>query len=465
MFLAFSFSLFSSKTINVMAPLMIDLTDTGKVSDFRDQLKNCKNIDINAVSVDVWWGKSESDTIRHFDWTYYDSVFKMITDVGLQIQPIMSFHACGCNVSDTVNIPIPSWAWGIAGSGAKYVSEQNDPGNSEVISVWAVNYDSILQEYQKFMEAFQGHFAGYADKIQAINISCGPAGELRYPSYNTYNDTSGHSWGRGYPTRGYLECYSEEAKSSFRNAMSHKYGTILALNTAWGTSLVSFSDVNPPSDGDNFFQIKNPKAYINAQHGKDFIEWYNNELIRHGREMLTIACAAFNGAFSKIPLEIKIPGIHWEMSDPNMPRSAEVCAGLAANNFHTWDSSSPAGGTEYLPILNMVKTFDGVSGRHVLVYFTCLEMSNGYFYSSPYSQPAALVSWVGSQAGSIGLSIKGENAVAPNGGSTWDEHSFWWNTNRALSSLPYEGITILRIGDVAYGDQYGNFQKLINNYK
>ena len=452
MFLALSFSLFALDA-NVMAPLKIDLTDYEIVSDFRHQLKDCKGVGIKAVSVDVWWGMVEGKASGTFDWSYYDYVFKMIIEAGLQIQPIMSFHACGSNVGDTVKIPIPEWIWGIAGSGAKYVGEQNDPGNSEVVSVWATNYGNVLQEYRIFMEAFQKHFAGYAHNIQAINISCGPSGELRYPSYDSYTDRSGKSWGRGYPTRGYLQCYSEEAKKFFRNAMTTKYGTISKLNAAWGTSLASFTDVNPPKDGDGFFQINNPKAYINAQYGKDFIRWYNGELVRHCGEMLSIACEAFSkGEFSNIDLEIKIPGIHWEMSDPYMPRSAEVCAGLLDNSFYIWHRVSPPGGSEYLPILNMVKSFDNEHGRRVIVYFTCLEMANGDLYSWPYSMPSALVFWIGNQADKIGLIIKGENALAPNSGATWDD--FWKNIKNVILHSTYKGTTFLRMEDVSRGKQH-----------
>ncbi|MFZ2411906.1 MAG: family 14 glycosylhydrolase [Candidatus Methanoperedens sp.] len=464
LFSALSLHAAKSITANVMAPLHIDLTNQSDVAAFQSQMTSVKNIGANAVSVDVWWGLVEGQADQKFDWSYYDSVFQMIVNSGLKVQPIMSFHQCGGNVGDTYDMPIPNWIWQIAGPGGKYISEQYDPGNPEIVSVWAQNNQDVLEQYYQFMDAFEQHFAKYAGNIQAINVSCGPAGELRYPSYNSYS-ANGKTWGRGYPTRGYLQCYSAQAVSSFQNAMAKKYGNISSLNNAWGTSLSSFSSVNPPGDGDDFFQITNPKAYINGQYGKDFIEWYNSELVRHGQEMLSQAISAFDKQFVGIELEIKIPGVHWEMSDPNMPRSAEVCAGLLANNFYIFGrQNNPPGGSEYLPILNMVRQLENSTGRNMLVYFTCLEMSNGDLNNSPYSQASALVFWVGSNAGNIGLTIKGENALSPNGGSTWDQGGFWWNINNALAYSSYTGITILRIGDVSSGQQYYNFQRLINNY-
>jgi beta-amylase len=30
-------------------------------------------------------------------------------ELGLKVQTVMSFHGCGGNIGDSVNIPIPSW--------------------------------------------------------------------------------------------------------------------------------------------------------------------------------------------------------------------------------------------------------------------------------------------------------------------------------------------------------------------
>ena len=64
---------------------------------------------VDGVMVDVWWGIVESKGSRHYDWRAYQSLFKLVTDFGLKIQAIMSFHKCGGNVGDKVTIPIPGW--------------------------------------------------------------------------------------------------------------------------------------------------------------------------------------------------------------------------------------------------------------------------------------------------------------------------------------------------------------------
>lgn len=39
----------------------------------------------------------------------YDQLIQAITDVGLKLQAVMSFHQCGGNVGDACTIPLPPW--------------------------------------------------------------------------------------------------------------------------------------------------------------------------------------------------------------------------------------------------------------------------------------------------------------------------------------------------------------------
>ena len=87
------------------------------------------------------------------------------------------------------------------------------------------------------MQAFRDHFAPRAGLIDEINISLGPAGELRYPSYNA------HDWGN-YPNRGTLQCYSPLAEKDWRRYLKTKYGNIAALNYAFGSKFEGFEAVS-----------------------------------------------------------------------------------------------------------------------------------------------------------------------------------------------------------------------------
>ncbi len=464
-------------TPDVMAPLIIPgrvVNDQGESYTytwalFQEHLAAAKSIGVKAVSADVWWGLVEARGDQQFDWSYYDQLFQFIIDAGLKIHPIMSFHSSGGNVGDTYNCPLPSWIWAVAGAGAKYVNELGNPGNEEYVALWAENTEAVHEQYQEYMDAFESHFANYADNIQEIDISCGPCGEWRYPSYDVYT-IDGLSYGRGYPTRGYLYCYSEQAKESFRQAMQAKYSTISALNQAWGTNLQDFPEVSPPTNGDGFFNIKDSQSYINAQYGRDFINWYHGEMFQHGKAMLTLATKAFDDAFKGVPLGIKIPGVHWTAGGYDqannyaneMPRSAEVCAGVVSAEFVP-DIADQGCGPGYRQNMQMIAGLEQSTGADINAYYTCIDMPNNDV-APAYSMASALVFGAGKQAGIYNLTIKGENALAPNDGSSWTYEHFWWNINNVLSYSDYSGVNILRIFNIVNDTQKSNYQRLIGDH-
>jgi len=442
----------------VMAPLYIDIADRYEWQTFESYLNDIRNIGVTAVSVFVWWGLVEK-TQNEYDWSYYDILFKKITDTGLKLQPIIAFHGCGGYVGDTVTIPLPSWIFDVAGSGSKFVNELQDPGYPNVVSFWAENNDAVHKEYREFMTEFQTHFAEYSASILEIGIGCGPDGQLRYPSFDIYED-NGRSYGRGYPSRGYLYCYSKLAELEFAAAMQEKYNTITALNQAWGTRLDDFGPGLAPTNGDAFFDIQNSSAYINGQYGKDFIDWYHSELVTHGKEMITLAIGAFDGTFADVPLSIRLPGVEWTMGDPIMPRSAEVCAGQLLSDFDI-NVQSDGCGRGYASTMQMIASLKSSYGREIEVNIAGLELANDNIPPA-YSMPSSLVFGVADEAHANSVTIRGENAIAPNSGSTFSEGGFWWNINQAISNCWYDGITIFSIVDVcADAQQRPNFQELI----
>lgn len=433
-------------TANAMSPLFI--SDWQR---FQDDLSLARQMGMDGISVDVWWGDVEKNGDNQFNWSYYDTVFSKIKAAGLKIVPIMSFHQCGGNVGDDYSSYLPSWIW------TKYTGRQfqtitlgvNDLkyksalGNysGEYLQLWAD--DLVANEYIDFMNAFENRYGSlYANDIQEINISAGPSGELRYPSYNAHDPNS------GYPTKGFLQCYSILAQNDFRKSMIEKYGSLQNINSAWKSSLTDINQITPPTDGDLFYKsgIQNP--YYQSQYGKDLLEWYNGRLAGHGRNMMKYGIQAFDGQFSHIPLGIKIPGVHWQM-ESDTPRAAEVNAGLINADF------SAQNGYGYNPILRMIKEFNG----KVILHFTCLEMNN--YSGNPTSAPKKLVGYVGDAARALGVEVKGENALA--GGN--DSSYFWENIESAITHHGYNGITILRLNDAVHGVSYNYYSNLIRNHK
>ena len=401
---------------------------------FEQMLADAKKHGADAVSTDVWWGLVEPKD-GEFNWTYYERIAEVVERAGLCWVPILSFHQCGGNVGDDVFVPIPSYLGQKyahlapeAGTGPFAVSEQ---GNvcKETLSVWATQ--AAIGEYEKVMTAFQEKFGSRADLISEINISLGPAGELRYPSYNA------HDQGTGYPTRGALQAYSPLARVSWQNFAMAKYGSLSRLNEAWGTDLNSADEIRPPQDANNFFTFGHDK---NTAYGRDLFDWYNDSLMNHGRSLLGKAVDVFNtkdAPFRGIDIGAKVPGVHWRTGTD---RTAELNAGLIRSSEArtTWNMDVDGHGYN-----NVVGLFAEVKTRphapNIVLHFTCLEMDDGSGGPSVASRAESLVSWVAAAAAHRNVTIKGENALpvgSPDG---------WVNVHDAISAQGYDGLTLLRL--------------------
>lgn len=444
--------------VNVMAPLVvgdphnIDSESSRKDwSKFNDHLKEMARIGVDAVSTDVWWGLIEPAE-GTFEWAYYDKLSRAILDAGLKWVPILSFHRCGGNIGDTANVPVPTWVWERARvlSGAasirdvRYVSEQGNESD-EYISGWATKF--VMPLYESVMREFQQHFAPLADNIAEINVSLGPAGELRYPSYNNHDD------GTDYPSRGALQCYSGMAVASFRRWAMDKYGNPAGIDGAWGTNVAGGQEVRPPSNLPEFFHRFD---HHDTQYGRDFHDWYSDSLFDHGRLMINGALAIFatdDAAFKGIDIGMKVPGIHWRTGERHGDRVhlgdrlAELAAGLIRTSGKDWAGNVKGRG--YRPLLKMVSEFQNNPHSRVVLHFTCLEMADGEGGKKANSVARSLVIWVGQEAQKQGVPIKGENAVW----WTLSDPASWARMRSHLAvegtSGAYEGLTILRMGDVA----------------
>ena len=97
---------FDDRLLAVMAPLLIK--DEGQFREFELQLQQARDIGVEAISVDVWWGIVQTSRGTS-QWDYYDRVFAAIADKGLNIVPLMSLHGCGGGPGNDVNIDLPRW--------------------------------------------------------------------------------------------------------------------------------------------------------------------------------------------------------------------------------------------------------------------------------------------------------------------------------------------------------------------
>jgi hypothetical protein len=418
--------------INMMAPLYAN--SELEFSQFETQLTELKKTtkDENiGISVDVWWGIVEPKD-NEFHWDYYDKIFTAIQKKGFKIIPIMSFHKCGGNVNDNINIPLPHWIWTLPPSDNTdllYLSENNNY-TQEYVSLWK---DGLIRnQYREFLSEFKNHFSKYKDHFKEIIISCGPSGEIRYPSYNSHDHWE---WPRNHekPLKpGYFQWYSEPAIRSFQEWTHDHLGSPEDIQKRWND--YSITQITPPTNIDYF---KNTQDYKKTTYGKDIINWYNDALINHAIFMLNIANDVFSDEYN-IPFGVKLPGIHWYADDKtsDFPRLAEAAAGLI--NFEDPEKD----GHGYSAMIENLATFNK-NTHPIVLHFTCIEMSDhqdGY----SHSKPRTLVQWIGETAHSNNLPLKGENALK----DSVDKDFFWENIRNALDHHHFEGVTFLRLSDV-----------------
>lgn len=441
--------------INAMAPLLI--ADPNNIdsdasrqawNSFAKDLAQGKKVGLDGISTDVWWGVIEPKE-GQFNWKYYDKLSSMIIGAGLKWVPIESFHACGGNVGDTVNIPVPFWVWNriasqIPGSSPDVGKFRSEQGNvsSEYPQFWADRYANPL--YKNVMTAFADHFAGKAHGIGEINISLGPAGEARYPSYNQ------HDANVGFPTRGALQSYSDLAKADFKDWVVKRYGNFEGVNKAWGGNV---QNIEPPVDANAFFK---DKVHTDTQYGRDFFDWYNGTLTNHIQTVMGTALDVYgsNPAYKNVDIGMKLPGIHWRvgtrvggkviMGD----RLAELNTGLITTSHNDWESDELGRG--YRPLLSSIKQLmSKPGGDRLMLHFTALEMPDGVDSKiGANAMPNTLANWVGQEAQRQGIPLKGENALA---GNLASDNA--WNLLSSHLNLPgqagyYRGLTLLRLSDV-----------------
>jgi hypothetical protein len=495
-----------------MAPLWIDNVNWTD-AQFAQELDGVKAMGVKRISVDVWWGKvaTLNGGTWSFDFSYYTSLFKVIHDHGLAVVPILSFHSAGMGGSpgDYVQIPIPK------GELEQYVNTKVpviDPDSGQYVdhviksvdeleyvgetgkpfvgepSLWA---DSIIaKDYEAFVEAFAKTFGGGGVTIPEVDVSLGPAGELRYPSYDGQEENPNNTLFPGYktngwPTRGTLQGYSTLAKIDYQWFLHMMYfggKTISALDQAYGNlSFTAFSTVEPPhpwDTGKDAFDPATGPLVLRDLRWFHFMEWYHWKLRKHGESMLGQVAAWLSKtseSFAHVEIGYKIPGVHWTAS-PSSPerRAAEMTAGLiniddiqqtemgAFKQNVTLNLDSPHLYGDLVRIGAASNNTLYPFANPMVLYFTALEKPDSNQLPD-FSFAKSIVKQVGSQAQQQGVTVRGENALADvsgdyvNDNSNASAASGWFQIDDAVRNLGYSGVNILRVGEVAVKyDSMGN---------
>ncbi|MEW5310658.1 MAG: hypothetical protein WDW38_002434 [Sanguina aurantia] len=285
------------------------------------------------------------------------------------MQVVLSFHACGGNVGDTIQVPLPGWVLQCGESDPDLFFTDRPRGsaglgqrNREYLSVWADDAAGVIcgrspmQCYEDFMVSFKGAFEQELGSfVEDIVVGSGPCGELRFPAYVEAN-------GWKFPGVGEFQCYDRRALASLAQAARE------AGHPEWGyTGPHNAGTYNSLPEDCGFFAAQ---GSWDSPYGRFFLSWYSSSLIRHGDRLLDTATSVFAsnlqprqpsspsytlmpaptvGSTSDTSLETILQQDATHHPDATLSQGQEPTPGLAVNNLMTSHSVSPATGPQQQP--------------------------------------------------------------------------------------------------------------------
>mmetsp|Transcript_29003 Transcript_29003/g.81135 ORF Transcript_29003/g.81135 Transcript_29003/m.81135 type:complete len:467 (+) Transcript_29003:61-1461(+) len=400
----------------------------------RADLERLRSGGVNGVMGDVWWGIVEK-SVQQYDFTAYLELAEMVKELGLTFQPILSFHRCGGNVGDTCTIPLPQWVLDAATEQDLFYVDQNGVPDTEYLSlsadtaaVFPSNDTSVLRTgrdlYADFAAEFSRVFAPYFPQtINTIQIGLGPAGEMRYPGYQSDRWT--------YCGVGAFQCYDPRMLANLSAAAT------AVGHPEWGNGGPSNAgDYNSCPFNTPFWTSGNFDNFESA-YGKFFLGWYSDMLLySHAEPILASMSTIFSP--SQVRLSAKVAGIHWWYGSDS--HGSEVTSGYVNTNLED----------AYLTIGEMFSrvntTFD----------FTALELLDGTQYGQCGSYknnkcgslPEELVDQTLLAAQKADVLYEGENALPIiNESGLGNQQAFDQIYYKSTKYYPIHRFTFLRISD------------------
>lgn len=222
----------------------------------------------------------------------------------MTLQVVASFHQCFGNVGDSCNIPLPAWVRSVGNTNTDvYYKDSAGNFDNEYLSLGVDNVALFggrtpVQIYGDFLASFRSSFGAFLPQtITEVQLGLGPAGELRYPGYQS------DKW--NYCGIGAFQCYDQYMLADLRAAAA------AAGHPEWGNggpNNAGFYNSQPPQST-SFFADGTRDNYA-SPYGSFFLGWYAQKLINHGDVILEQARRVFPVS-SGVNVAAKVSGIHW----------------------------------------------------------------------------------------------------------------------------------------------------------
>eukprot|EP00871_Galdieria_phlegrea_P002121 jgi/Galph1/290/GphlegSOOS_G5129.1 len=422
------------------------------------QFEKLARAGVAGVMIDVWWSLCEP-TPGHYDFANYRRIFMIAIENNLRIQVVLSFHTCGESEGDEVVIQLPSFVRQVANYHPfVFYTDENGMQSFECLGLSADNAKifpdkgniacrSALDMYEDFMNAFAQEFGNLLCKhIVQIQVSMGPSGELRYPSFALSH------W--KFPGIGAFQCFDEKMQQDYFEEALYSNAANPSLFPCYMKTGEGYNSM--PSNTPFFLE---PNGLCEKAESKKFLEWYSNKLLLHGERILERACKVFSfwierqdenePISSALELGCKIAGIHWWYKTSYRP--AEAVAGYyVAEEFNFYEK-----------IVHLLRKY------HATFIFTCFEKRDDWEKSFAKCSPESIVKETWSCASRINLPYAAENALEMNYDEEYEEviRKVSWGADRKYKLSCF---TLLRLSSdlstigLALGDLIAQSNNLWN---
>lgn len=412
---------------------------------FHAYLKRLAGIGTHGVMVDVWWGVCEPQP-GQYDFSAYIALAKTCRSLSLKLQAVMSFHACGGNVGDSVNIPLPAWVHAAGAEHEFWFADRDGNINREYISFGA-DYEPVLpaggqadgstrprtplQAYGAFTKAFVSAMEDeglMGVTITELQIGLGPCGELRYPSYPLGRWT--------FPGIGEFQCYDKYLLRELAATVRQKGSDVVKASTLPPEDSGSYND----TPADTHFFTKG----MRSEAGSFFLQWYSDRLLEHGEDVLRQVRDFVPKADRGVIVAVKISGVHWWKL--SQCRAAEATSGYIGGD----------GKSIYGDIAKLLRAKDAV------LDFTCLEMRSIDQPLVARCGPRQLVAEVFQCAWKEGVAVAGENALQTFEKKAFAQIAYSFRSTRAKKA----GFTLLRLcDDMMMADNFKRLEHFVKDMR
>ncbi|XP_062169662.1 inactive beta-amylase 4, chloroplastic isoform X2 [Alnus glutinosa] len=295
-----------------------------KIKALTVSLKALKLAGVHGIAVEVWWGIVERFSPLAYNWSLYEELFQLISQMGLKLHVALSFHSNRrTSSSGSGDVSLPLWILEIGEHNKDiYYRDQNGFSNDAYLTLGVDQIPlfcgrTALQCYEDFMFSFVNKFDSFIGSvIEEISVGLGPSGELRYPA---------HPFGDGrwkFPGIGEFQCYDKYMMEDLRMTAAQEgkpeWGDKGPQNAGYYNSLPS---------GVPFFG-EGEEGFL-SDYGRFFLEWYSCRLIQHADAILAKAANILKkyqeNKRTSVILVAKIGGIYWWYRTVSHP--AELTSG------------------------------------------------------------------------------------------------------------------------------------------